>query len=70
MITNLLKIELKYYNEEEEIGTEASITEILKDLMDETNSHKELQIALDKIENILEDLMEEINNKMEEIENV
>ena len=43
MITNLLKIELKYYNEEEEIGTEASITEILKDLMDETNSHKELQ---------------------------
>lgn len=65
-MTNLLKIELKYYKEEE-MGTEVSITEILKDLLDETNSHKELQIALNKIEDILEDLMEEINNKMEEI---
>ena len=69
-MTNLLKIELRYYNKEEEMGTEAFITEILKDLIDETNSHKELQIALDKIEDILEDLMEEINNKMEEVENV
>lgn len=65
-MTNLLKIELKYYNEEEEMGTEVSLTEMLKDLLDETNSHKELQIALNKIEDILEDLMEEINNKMEE----
>lgn len=69
-MTNLLKIELRYYNEEEEMGTEAFITEMLKDLLDETNSHEELQIALDKIETILEDLMEKINNKMEEVENV
>ena len=62
---NLLKIELKYYNEEEEVGTEVSPTEMLKVLIDETNSHKELQIALNKIEDILEDLMEEIDNKME-----
>lgn len=62
---NLLKIELKYYNEEEEVGTEVSLAEMLKVLIDETNSHKELQIALNKIEDILEDLMEEIDNKME-----
>lgn len=65
-MTNLLKIELKYYNEEGEMGTEAYLTEMLKELIDETNSHKELQTALNKIEDILEDLMEEINDKMEE----
>ena len=65
-MTNLLKIELKYYDEEEEIGTEACFTDILKDLIDETNSHKELQTALNKIEDILEGLIEEINDKMEE----
>ena len=69
-MTNLLKIELRYYNEEEEMGTEASLTEMFKDLIEVTNSHKDLQIALNKIENILEDLMEKIDNKMEEVENV
>ena len=36
-MTNLLKIELKYYNEEGEMGTEVSLTEMLKDLNDYIN---------------------------------
>lgn len=64
-MTNLLKIELKFNAKKEEMSTEVALTEMLSDLIDETNSHKELKIALDKIDNILEDLMEEIDNKME-----
>lgn len=62
----LLKIEMVFDAEKEEIEINASCTQMLKDLIEETNSEKEMIETLTEIEVKLHELMSKIDNKMEE----
>lgn len=62
----LLKIEMVFDAEKEEIEINASCTQMLKDLIEETNSEREMVETLTEIEVKLHELMSKIDNKMEE----
>lgn len=62
----LLKIEMVFDAEKEEIEINASCTQMLKDLIEETNSEREMIETLTEIEVKLHELMSKIDNKMEE----
>lgn len=62
----LLKIEMVFDAEKEEIEINASCTQMLKDLIEETNSEREMIETLTEIEVKLQELMSKIDNKMEE----
>lgn len=65
-IAKLLKIEMVFDAEKEEIEINASCTQMLKDLIEETNSEREMIETLTEIEVKLQELMSKIDNKMEE----
>lgn len=65
-IAKLLKIEMVFDAEKEEIEINASCTQMLKDLIEETNSEREMIETLTEIEVKLHELMSKIDNKMEE----
>ena len=65
-IAKLLKIEMLFDAEKEEIEINASCTQMLKDLIEETNSEREIIETLTEIEVKLHELMSKIDNKMEE----
>lgn len=65
-IAKLLKIEMVFDAEKEEIEINASCTQMLKDLIEETNSEREMVETLTEIEVKLHELMSKIDNKMEE----
>ena len=65
-IAKLLKIEMVFDAEKEEIEINASCTQMLKDLIEETNSEREIIETLTEIEVKLQELMSIIDDKMEE----
>lgn len=65
-IAKLLKIEMVFDAEKEEIEINASCAQMLKDLIEETNSEREMIETLTEIEVKLHELMSKIDNKMEE----
>ena len=65
-IAKLLKIEMVFDAEKEEIEINASCTQMLKDLIEETNSEREMIETLTEIEVKLQELMSIIDDKMEE----
>lgn len=65
-IAKLLKIEMVFDAEKEEIEINANCTQMLKDLIEETNSEREMIETLTEIEVKLHELMSKIDNKMEE----
>lgn len=65
-IAKLLKIEMVFDAEKEEIEINASCTQMLKDLIEETNSERETIETLTEIEVKLHELMSIIDDKMEE----
>ena len=65
-IAKLLKIEMVFDAEKEEIEINASCTQMLKDLIEETNSEREVIETLTEIEVKLQELMSKIDDKMEE----
>lgn len=65
-IAKLLKIEMVFDAEKEEIEINASCTQMLKDLIEETNSEREVIETLTEIEVKLHELMSIIDDKMEE----
>lgn len=65
-IAKLLKIEMVFDAEKEEIEINASCTQMLKDLIEETNSEREIIETLTEIEIKLHELMSKIDDKMEE----
>lgn len=65
-IAKLLKIEMVFDAEKEEIEINASCTQMLKDLIEETNSEREMIETLTEIEVKLHELMSIIDDKMEE----
>ena len=65
-IAKLLKIEMVFDAEKEEIEINASCTQMLKDLIEETNSEREIIETLTEIEVKLHELMSIIDGKMEE----
>ena len=65
-IAKLLKIEMVFDAEKEEIEINASCTQMLKDLIEETNSEREITETLIEIEVKLHELMSIIDGKMEE----
>ena len=65
-IAKLLKIEMVFDAEKEEIEINASCSQMLKDLIEETNSEREMIETLTEIEVKLHELMSKIDNKMEE----
>ena len=65
-IAKLLKIEMVFDAEKEEIEINASCTQMLKDLIEETNSEREIIETLTEIEVKLHELMSIIDDKMEE----
>ena len=65
-IAKLLKIEMVFDAEKEEIEINASCTQMLKDLIEETNSEREVIETLTEIEVKLQELMSIIDDKMEE----
>lgn len=62
----LLKIEMVFDAKEEKIEVNASCTQMLKDLIEETNSEKELLETIKEIETKIHELMSIIDDKMEE----
>lgn len=65
-IAKLLKVEMVFDAEKEEIEINASCTQMLKDLIEETNSEREMIKTLTEIEVKLHELMSIIDDKMEE----
>ena len=65
-IAKLLKVEMVFDAEKEEIEINASCTQMLKDLIEETNSEREMIETLTEIEVKLHELMSIIDDKMEE----
>ena len=62
----LLKIEMVFDAEKEEIEISASCTQMLNDLIEGTNAEREMIETLTEIEVKLHELMSKIDNKMEE----
>ncbi len=61
------------YESDESISTEVRLSEIMKKLMDDTQTNDLITEKMEHLDNILREMFEEINEKlgeMEEIENV
>ena len=61
------------YESDESISTEVRLSEIMKRLMDDTQTNELITEKMEHLDDILREMFEEINEKlgeMEEIENV
>lgn len=61
------------YESDESISTEVRLSEIMKRLMDDTQTNDLIKEKMEHLDDILREMFEEINEKlgeMEEIENV
>ena len=61
------------YESDESISTEVRLSEIMKRLMDDTQTNEQKKKKMEHLDDILREMFEEINEKlgeMEEIENV
>lgn len=61
------------YESDESISTEVRLSEIMKKLMDDTQTNDLITEKMENLDDILREMFEEINEKlgeMEEIENV
>ena len=68
----LINIRVSYENDES-ISTEVRLSEIMKKLMDDTQTNDLITEKMEHLDDILREMFEEINEKlgeMEEIENV
>lgn len=68
----LINIRISYENDES-ISTEVRLSEIMKRLMDDTQTNDLITEKMENLDDILREMFEEINEKlgeMEEIENV
>ena len=68
----LINIRISYENDES-ISTEVRLSEIIKKLMDDTQTNDLITEKMEHLDDILREMFEEINEKlgeMEEIENV
>lgn len=68
----LINIRISYENDES-ISTEVRLSEIMKRLMDDTQTNDLIKEKMEHLDDILREMFEEINEKlgeMEEIENV
>lgn len=68
----LINIRISYENDES-ISTEVRLSEIMKKLMDDTQTNDLITEKMEHLDDILREMFEEINEKlgeMEEIENV
>ena len=68
----LINIRISYENNES-ISTEVRLSEIMKRLMDDTQTNDLITEKMEHLDDILREMFEEINEKlgeMEEIENV
>ena len=68
----LINIRISYENDES-ISTEVRLSEIMKRLMDDTQTNDLITEKMEHLDDILREMFEEINEKlgeMEEIENV
>lgn len=68
----LINIRISYENDES-IWTEVRLSEIMKRLMDDTQTNDLITEKMEHLDDILREMFEEINKKlgeMEEIENV
>lgn len=63
---NLLKIEVTFNMEKEDIEVEAMCTDLFKSMIEETNLEEETVIAVSMIEAIIEELFSKINNNIGE----
>ena len=68
----LINVRVSYENDES-ISTEIRLSEIMKKLMDDTQTNDLITEKMEHLDDILREMFEEINEKlgeMEEIENV
>ena len=68
----LINIRISYENDES-ISTEVRLSEIMKRLMDDTQTNDLITEKMEHLDDVLREMFEEINEKlgeMEEIENV
>ena len=68
----LINIRISYENDES-ISTEVRLSEIMKKLMDDTQTNDLITEKMEHLDDVLREMFEEINEKlgeMEEIENV
>ena len=68
----LINIRVSYENDES-ISTEVRLSEIMKKLMDDTQTNDLITEKMEHLDDVLREMFEEINEKlgeMEEIENV
>lgn len=63
---NLLKIEVVFNMEEEDIEVEAMCTDLFKSMIEETNLEEETVIAVSMIETIIEELFSKISDNIGE----
>ena len=62
----LLKIQLTYDAENEDIGLEAVCTQLFKKIVEDTETQIEVTKAVEKIEDAIEELINNINDKIKE----
>lgn len=62
----LLKIQLTYDAENEDIGLEAVCTQLFKKIVEDTETQTEVSKAVEKIEDAIEELINNINDKIKE----
>ena len=62
----LLRIELIYDEENEDIGLEAICTQLFKKIVEDTETQIEVTKAVEKIEDAIEELINNINDKIKE----
>ena len=60
----LLRIELIYDEENEDIGLEAVCTQLFKKIVEDTETQIEVTKAVEKIEDAIEELISQINDKI------
>lgn len=60
----LLKIQLTYDAENEDIGLEAVCTQLFKKIVEDTETQIEVTKAVEKIEDAIEELIKSINDKL------
>lgn len=60
----LLRIELIYDEENEDIGLEAVCTQLFKKIVEDTETQIEVAKAVEKIEDAIEELIESMNDKL------
>lgn len=62
----LLRIELTYDKENEDIGLEAVCTQLFKKIVEDTETQIEVTKAVEKIEDAIEELINNISDKIKE----